>query len=122
MGIEDDLAQDREEARLDGEPGVSENAAAACIRLAGILDLDPETKNLAVLTKNWAVFGEGDGVAALVIRSDITGRRVDFRISADGLDITVISIDKSLSTATMHPAIDDHVELRKISAWVHGDG
>ena len=109
MGIEEDLAQDREEARLDGEAGVSTDAAERCVWLAGILDIDPEAKN-------WAVFGEDDGCAALVIRSDATVRRVDFRISADGLSITVISIDKDLKTDTLNPAIDDHVELRRIAA------
>lgn len=114
--IEDTLYQDRNEAILEGESGATEAAIATCRKLAGhILDFLTESAKA-----KWAAFGEDSGSVSLVLRSDVTGRRVDFRVSSEGQDITVISIDKDLNTSAVPLALGDRSKLRESAAWVHG--
>ena len=113
--IEDMLYQDRNEAILEGESGVTDAAITACQRLAcHIVDSLADRAGF-----RWAAFGEDSGSASLVLRSDVSGRRVNFRISPEGEDITVISIDKELKTSTVHLVLDDRTKIRDCAVWVH---
>lgn len=113
--IEDMLYQDRNEANREGESGVTDAAITACKRLAcHIVDSLADRAGF-----RWAAFGEDSGSASLVLQSDVSGRRVDFRISPEGRDIAVISIDNELHTSTVRLVFDDHMKIRERAAWVH---
>ncbi len=113
--IEDSLREDREEALLDGEAGASESAVVACrritIQIADTLAVPPSGFK-------WAVFGEDEGGVSLVLWSSVTGRRVDFRISADGLRISAVYIDENLKAKSIDLALYDRSVVRESAAWV----
>ena len=67
----------------------------------------------------WAAFGEETGSVSLVLRSVVTDRRVDFRISPDGLKVSAICIDAELAATLVPIALDDRNALRERAAWVH---
>lgn len=113
--IETTLREDREEGHLHGEVCATEAAVATCKRIA--CRIGP----LAFLSLGlkWAAFGEDTGGVSLVLRSVATTRRVDFRISPDGLNISAVHIDENLEAKSVPLALDDRRSLRESAAWVH---
>ncbi len=113
--IEASLREDREEALLDGEVGASESAVVVCrritIQIADTLAAPPSGFK-------WAVFGEDEGGVSLVLWSSVTDRRVDFRISADGLRISAVYIDEKLKAKSIDLALHDRRAVRESAAWV----
>lgn len=113
--VERSLMEDREEGRLSGEVCSPEAAVVVCKRLATYLVrwLVPSSGI------NWAVFGENEGVVSLVLSSDDSGRRVDFRISPDGGQVSAISIDEDFSTDSVPLKLSDSNSIREKAAWVN---
>ncbi|MGB2987772.1 MAG: hypothetical protein WBE26_18040, partial [Phycisphaerae bacterium] len=113
--IQRDLEQDADEAALDGEIPPTRAAVEKCIRLARsvapVLVLVPGLRR--------AAFAEESGGVSLVLRSEITDRRVDFTISADGLHISAVYIDENLTAKSVPLAVDDRSSLRETAAWVY---
>lgn len=113
--IEATLREDREEACLQGEVCATEAATATCKRIAfhiaPWLALSSESK--------WAAFGEDTGGVSLVLRSVVSNRRVDFRISPDGLIISAVHIDENLEAKVVPLTLEDRRSLRESAAWVH---
>ncbi len=112
--IEATLREDREEGVRHGEVCASEPALATCRRIA--VKIAPWLAPSSGL--KWAAFGEDTGGASLVLRSELTDRRVDFTISGDGLDILAVRIDENLTARSVPLAVDDRSSLRETAAWV----
>ena len=113
--IETSLLEDRKEGLLYGEVCASDLAVAGCKRIAiHIQEWLAPSSGL-----KWAAFGEETGSVSLVLRSVVTDRRVDFRISSDGLEISAISIDADLAATSVPIALKDRNALRERAAWVH---
>jgi len=113
--IESTLLEDREEGLLHAEVCASEPALATCRRLA--VKIAPWLARSS--ERKWAAFGEDTGGVSLVLRSVLTNRRVDYRISADGLHISAVHIDENLSAKSVPRMVDDRTGLRESAAWVH---
>lgn len=114
--IESTLLEDRKEGLLHGEVCASDPALATCRRLA--VKIAPWLVRSS--GRKWAAFGEDTGGVSLALRSVLTNRRVDYRISADGLDISAVYIDENLSAKSVPLDLDDRTSLRESAAWVHG--
>jgi len=112
--IESSLREDCEEARFHGEVCARQPAVATCRRIA-VKIADWLAPSLGL---KWAAFGEDTGGVSLVLRSEVTDRRVDFRVSADGLHISAVRIDENLSAKCVPLAVDDRNGLRESAAWV----
>ncbi len=108
------LREDRDEGLLYGELCASEPAVDTCKRIASHI----VTWLLFSAGLQWAAFGEDGGSVALVLRSPITDRRADFRISADGRTISVISINEHITAKSAPVSVDDSIALRETAAWV----
>lgn len=113
--IESTLLEDREEGLLHGEVCASDPALATCRRLA--VNIAPWLVRSS--GRKWAAFGEDTGGVSLVLRSVLTNRRVDYRISADGLHISAVHIDENLSAKSVPRMVDDRTGLRESATWVH---
>lgn len=113
--IETSVLEDREDGVGYGELCSNAAAVETCKRLAR------KISPLMVLRPglNWAAFGEDGGCVVLVLNSSITRRRVDFRVSADGQDISAISVDENMATNSSTVSAEDEDDLREKAAWVN---
>lgn len=110
------LLEDREEGLLHDEFCADDAAILTCQRVACQIAqwlIDPS------MSTRWAAFGEDSGDVSLVLSSGATKRRLDFRISADGQDISAVFIDENLKARTSSLTLDDRRSLRETAAWVH---
>ena len=119
--IEEILMEDRDEGLEHDEICATEAATATCEQIAHLIV--PYT--IRHWGFRWATFGEDGGVVVLALRSQITRRRVDFRISADGCRVECISIDLRASgsrpsVASAPVSAEDGNALRERVAWVMG--
>ena len=112
--IEACLLQDRKEALAEGETPVSDESIESCKRIARPI----MSWVLANPGLNWAAFGEENGAASLVLRSECTGRRVDFRISPDGQRLSVIRIDENYIATSIPLLLNDRHRIQESVAWV----
>lgn len=116
--IEETLREDDEEAILHGDVCVNRAAIEKCKCLASLvafrLTLFSELK--------WEAFGEGTGGVSFVIRSLITDRRVDFRISVDGRHVSVFSVDENAKVKSTPLLSDNCGHLYRSVDWVMGLG
>ena len=108
--IEISLREDREEALQHGEVCANDGAVEACKEIATFLGtrLDPPMK--------WAAFGEDGGGVTLVLR--LRDRRVDFRISPNGRNVKLISIDEHMKALTGSFRADNYDSLETQAWWV----
>ena len=113
--IETSLLEDRKEGLLYGEVCASDASVDRCKRIATQIEkwLTPS------FGLKWAAFGEETGGVSLVLQSLVTDRRVDFRISSDGMKVSAISIDADLAATSVPIAPEDRNALRERAAWVH---
>ena len=114
--IAESLQGDREEGIEHGEDVANDAAIRICKRLAGTM--------LSLLAHppagfKWAVFGEQEGGASLVLRSSVTDRRVDFVIRPGKLvAVYAVSIDEYLNAKTVPVAVDHASVIRELAEWV----
>jgi hypothetical protein len=113
--LEMSLHDDRKEGLAYGEVCSADSAVATCKRIA--IQFAPQIVLNSSL--KWAAFGEDGGSVSLVLRSLDTGRRVDFRISADGRHISAISIDEHMTAKSVPVSAEDGNVLRERAAWVN---
>ena len=117
--IQRSLWEDRAEGVRHDEDVASDAAVAICRRLAGAM--------LTLLAHppkgfTWATFGESEGGAALVLRSSVTDRRVDFVIRPGKPDILcTVCVDEHLRTRTVPIAVGHVSAIRKLAEWVAGE-
>ena len=112
--IDQQVRDDRIEAIADGDTPPTSEAARVCMyvanRIVHFVALYDDVLS--------AAFGEETGGISLVLRSDRTGRRVNFRVAADGALVTVIRIDRDMDTRSDELAPDDARELKELAGWV----
>ena len=112
--ISGDLAEDVEEAAENGEVVPTEAAQAMCLRVARLISGDIV---LAPRLK-YAAFSEESGGVSLVLQSLITDRRVNYRISPEGVTVSVIAVDECMATTTNELSSHDESDLRGKAKWV----
>ena len=115
--IEAILMEDQCEGAAYGEICVTKSAAATCEAIIRVI----APRSLYCRNFRWAVFGEDGGIVVLALRSQITRRRVDFRIAEDGQRISCISIDEHASATSVPVSPADSNTLQKKVAWLFGD-
>lgn len=112
--IESTLMEDREEGVIHDEFCASDAAISTCKLLA----VQASQWLLFSAGMKWAAFGEAEGGVSLVLRSEETDRRLDFKIPGDGLGVSAIRVDENLRTTSAPVALDDHRRIRECAAWV----
>lgn len=124
--IAESLREDREEGLEHDEVVASDGAVAACQQVgrcfARLLKSAPGLK--------WAAFGETGGGASFVMRSEVTDRRVDFGVSADGKCARIIQVSRKGSTVKVSqcpiflPLVVTSLRsssTRSLAEWVAGE-
>lgn len=112
--IESTLMEDRQEGVIHDEFCASDAAISTCKLLAA----QASQWLLFSAGMKWAAFGDTEGGVSLVLRSEKTNKRLDFKIAGDGLSVCAIQIDKTLTTTSAPVALDDHRRIRECAAWV----
>ena len=109
--IDESLREDREEALERGEIVASEAAVETCRRIVCHVPF-PFLPGL-----NRAVFSESDGGVSLVLCSPINDCRADFRIPADGMNVSIVLVDDGQGAVVRQ--LGD-VELKQVVLLVLG--
>lgn len=112
--VETDLRVDIDELRDECSRCPSSSAVEACIQLARRI---APTVVLACKVES-AAFIELTGAVALVLQSMQTHRRLTYRISPDGGNVSILQIDENMTVLSAEVGIDDKRGLRERAEWV----
>lgn len=93
--VEAQLLEDREEGLERGECCATPAAVATCKRIAR--EVEPLALSRGV---KWVAFGEAGGSVVLVLSSQDSAGRMDFRVAADGQQKPIISFGRPLIPLT----------------------
>jgi hypothetical protein len=112
--IQKHLQDDREDVVLEGGVVPSKVAIDKCLALARLvaprIALAPRLKS--------AAFVEEAGTVSLVLQSLVTDRRLNYRVSTDGGQLSVTRIDEAMDLEELQVSIDDANTLRELAGWV----
>lgn len=113
--IERHLREDSADIREEGGVCPTQRAIETCLSLARkivpSIVFAPELES--------AAFVEQTGAIALVLQSLQTHRRLTYRISPDGCEVSVLQIDENMAVQTTDVGIDDNRGLREPAEWVN---
>lgn len=112
--IEQNIADDFADIFREGGTVPTQPTIDACLAIAstlsGIVAMEPTLK--------YAAFVEESGGISLVLRSELAGRRANFRISPDGRQIAVVAVTSQGQASTNPVRIDDTETLRGWVEWL----
>ena len=114
LRLEQDLAENVDDARDSDGIVVNERAIRTCMSLARAL----APFLMSSPSSNSAAFAEDDGCVALVVQSLATGRRLTCRVSADGNTVRVIRIDERMKSEVSDFSLGDKGAPRELAGWV----
>lgn len=108
-----DLDDDCSDADASTPVTLCDQARSACLdlasELAATMAFQPGLK--------YAAFVEEEGGVSLVIQSTLSARRANFRISPDGLRITVVSVNTMGRAESTPVQVQDSAKLRRWVEW-----
>ena len=112
--IRQNMNEDTADVVREGGNAPTQATINACLAVASTLsDIVASKPNL-----KYAAFVEESGGISLVLRSERAGRRANFRVSPDGLQLSVVTVSSHGQTGTNSVRIDDTQQLQGWVEWL----
>jgi hypothetical protein len=110
----DRINNDCSDALAESGYAASEDAQASCRAIATRI-----APSMAFAQHiQYDSFLEEEGGISLVLRSKDTGRRVNYRVSADGRKLTIVSVDENARASSDSAKVEDYGTLDRWARWV----
>jgi hypothetical protein len=112
--IRQNISEDSADLVREGGAAPTQATIDACVSVASNLS------GLVVLRSavKYAAFVEEEGGISLVLQSEVTNRRVNFRVSRSGTALVVVTVDADGRTASIPTRLDDAQTLRGWVEWL----